>query len=38
MLHVEVLAVQYPGRQDCRREPFVSNIGELADQIAALLQ
>ncbi|GAB2846850.1 thioesterase II family protein [Lentzea nigeriaca] len=35
---VEVLAVQYPGRQDRRHEPFVPTIGELADQITALLR
>jgi surfactin synthase thioesterase subunit len=31
---VEVLAVQYPGRQDRRTEPCVDDIGELADAIA----
>ncbi|MGC4807686.1 thioesterase II family protein [Micromonospora sp. DT233] len=31
---VEVLAVQYPGRQDRRHEPMIDNIGELADQVA----
>ncbi|WP_119730358.1 thioesterase II family protein [Thermomonospora amylolytica] len=31
---VEVLAVQYPGRQDRRREALVHDIGELADRIA----
>jgi surfactin synthase thioesterase subunit len=30
---VEVLAVQYPGRQDRRHEPPVDNIPDLADQI-----
>jgi len=30
---VEVLAVQYPGRQDRRTEPSVATIGELADQV-----
>ncbi|MEV6877798.1 alpha/beta fold hydrolase [Amycolatopsis sp. NPDC051128] len=35
---VEVLAVQYPGRQDRRQEPFVPTIGALADAIAALLR
>ncbi len=34
---VEVLAVQYPGRQDRWREPFMSGIPALADRIAALL-
>ncbi|GAB6898873.1 thioesterase II family protein [Kineosporia succinea] len=31
---VEVLAVQYPGRQDRLREPFASSITRLADQVA----
>jgi surfactin synthase thioesterase subunit len=30
---IEVLAVQYPGRQDRRKEPFIDNIPELADKI-----
>lgn len=30
---IEVLAVQYPGRQDRRREPFIDNIPTLADEI-----
>ncbi|SCG46207.1 thioesterase II family protein [Micromonospora halophytica] len=30
---VEVLAVQYPGRQDRRHEPAVDNIADLADHI-----
>jgi surfactin synthase thioesterase subunit len=30
---VEVLAVQYPGRQDRRYEPLIDDIGRLADQI-----
>ncbi len=30
---IEVLAVQYPGRQDRRLEPFIDNIPELADHI-----
>jgi surfactin synthase thioesterase subunit len=30
---IEVLTVQYPGRQDRRLEPFVQDIGALADQI-----
>nr|BAQ21958.1 putative type II thioesterase [Streptomyces versipellis] len=29
---VEVLAVQYPGRQDRRREPVIDTIAELADR------
>jgi pyochelin biosynthetic protein PchC len=35
---VEVLAVQYPGRQDRRAEPFVPTIAELADALSALLR
>ncbi|SBT43449.1 thioesterase II family protein [Micromonospora narathiwatensis] len=34
---VEVLAVQYPGRQERRRDPAVTSIHELADQIAEAL-
>ncbi|MFG2638561.1 thioesterase II family protein [Streptomyces sp. NPDC048362] len=34
---VEVIAVQYPGRQDRRLEPPVDDIGLLADQIADAL-
>ncbi|RSM87892.1 thioesterase [Kibdelosporangium aridum] len=34
---VGVLAVQYPGRQDRRREPSMSSIAELADAVAAQL-
>lgn len=30
---IEVLAVQYPGRQDRRSEPSVGTIAELADQV-----
>lgn len=33
----EVSGVQYPGRQDRRAEPAAASIGELADQIAAVL-
>lgn len=33
----EVLAVQYPGRQDRRAEPFAAGIEELAGAIAAVL-
>ncbi|MFF1716844.1 thioesterase II family protein [Streptomyces sp. NPDC058268] len=33
----EVLAVQYPGRQDRRKEPFVDSVPLLADHIAAAL-
>lgn len=35
---VEVLAVQYPGRQDRRHEPAVDNIPDLADQILDTLR
>lgn len=35
---IEVLAVQYPGRQDRRAEPFVRTIDELADAVAAVLR
>lgn len=34
---IEVLAVQYPGRQDRHREPLIDNVAELADQISAAL-
>ncbi|MYX97732.1 alpha/beta fold hydrolase [Streptomyces sp. SID486] len=34
---VDVLAVQYPGRQDRRSEPCAGGIGELADQITSVL-
>lgn len=34
---VEVTAVQYPGRQDRRREPLVDNVPALADEICAAL-
>ncbi|MGW8701882.1 thioesterase [Streptomyces lavenduligriseus] len=33
----EVLAVQYPGRQDRRREPFVDSVPLLADHVTAAL-
>lgn len=35
---VEVLAVQYPGRQDRRREPVVTDIGALADHVFEALR
>ncbi len=35
---LEILAVQYPGRQDRRTEPCVDDIGALADAIAAELR
>jgi surfactin synthase thioesterase subunit len=31
---VDVLPVQYPGRQDRRREGFIDNIAELADRVS----
>jgi surfactin synthase thioesterase subunit len=34
---IEVLAIQYPGRQDRGGEPFVETITELADVVAAVL-
>ncbi|MCX4911506.1 thioesterase II family protein [Streptomyces sp. NBC_00878] len=34
---VDVLALQYPGRQDRRAEPCVSNIPDLADLVTAAL-
>jgi pyochelin biosynthesis protein PchC len=34
---IEVLAVQYPGREDRAAEPCVTNIADLADQIYAAL-
>ncbi|UZI31663.1 alpha/beta fold hydrolase [Streptomyces sp. CA-278952] len=33
----DVLAVQYPGRQDRRREPLIPDVGLLADRIAEAL-
>ena len=35
---VEVVAVQYPGRQDRRQEPLIDNIPALADQIFDMLE
>ena len=35
---IEVLAVQYPGREDRAMEPCVTNIPDLADQIHAALR
>jgi surfactin synthase thioesterase subunit len=35
---VDVLAVQYPGRQDRRHEPVVDNISDLADHILDALR
>ena len=34
---VEVLAVQYPGRQERRDEPGVQNIARLADRLLQVL-
>jgi pyochelin biosynthetic protein PchC len=34
---IEVLAVQYPGREDRAVEPYLTNIADLADQIHAAL-
>ncbi|MBG0566147.1 thioesterase II family protein [Actinoplanes aureus] len=34
---VEVLAVQYPGRQDRYREPAITDLGRLADRLADVL-
>ena len=34
---VEVVAVQYPGRQDRRAEPLIEDLHELADQVSGLL-
>ncbi|MET9401778.1 alpha/beta fold hydrolase [Kitasatospora sp. NPDC002965] len=36
-LRAEVVAVQYPGRQDRRTEPVIDDIGRLAEEIAAAL-
>jgi surfactin synthase thioesterase subunit len=35
---IDVLAVQYPGRQDRLREPCVSSVHELADRLVAALR
>ncbi|MFE4336625.1 thioesterase II family protein [Streptomyces sp. NPDC056831] len=34
----DVLAVQYPGRQERRKEPFISSVTELADVLVAELR
>ena len=34
---IDVVAIQYPGRQDRRREPFVDNLTELAQKIFDVL-
>jgi pyochelin biosynthesis protein PchC len=36
--HIEVLALQYPGRQDRRREKCVDNIPELVDRVGNALR
>jgi surfactin synthase thioesterase subunit len=36
--HIEVLAVQYPGRQDRRREPMLESIEALADGVATAVR
>jgi len=36
--HAETLALQYPGRQDRRRETCVDNLSELADRVFDVLQ
>ncbi|WP_305783687.1 thioesterase II family protein [Symbioplanes lichenis] len=35
---VEVMAVQYPGRQDRRHEPAIDSVGAYADEIFAVLR
>jgi surfactin synthase thioesterase subunit len=35
---IEVLAVQYPGRQDRRDEPFIDTIPDLADEVTEVLE
>jgi surfactin synthase thioesterase subunit len=35
---VDVIAIQYPGRQDRRREPCVDDLGRLADLVTAELR
>ncbi|WP_030793064.1 thioesterase II family protein [Streptomyces sp. NRRL S-920] len=34
----DVLAVQYPGRQDRRSEPCLTDLGQLADEVASALE
>jgi surfactin synthase thioesterase subunit len=36
--YADVLAIQYPGRQDRRNEPGIDDIGELADRTAEALR
>lgn len=36
--NVDVVALQYPGRQDRRREPTIDDIGEYTDQITPVLE
>ncbi|KJK55708.1 thioesterase II family protein [Saccharothrix sp. ST-888] len=35
---IEVLAVQYPGRQDRRTEPSIGTVAELADQVHRMIR
>jgi pyochelin biosynthetic protein PchC len=35
---VDVLALQYPGRQDRRAEPTIDDLGELTDQVLAAIE
>ncbi|MDW6059958.1 alpha/beta fold hydrolase [Streptomyces sp. FXJ1.4098] len=35
---IEVLAIQYPGRQDRHREPCIDDIGKLADAVVGALE
>ncbi|TDP92867.1 thioesterase II family protein [Labedaea rhizosphaerae] len=35
---IDVLAAQYPGRQDRRSEPCVATVAELADRLAAVIK
>jgi pyochelin biosynthetic protein PchC len=34
---IDMVGVQYPGRQDRRREPAIADLGRLADEITAVL-
>ncbi len=35
--HVEVIAIQYPGREDRIREPLIDSMSDLADQLASIV-
>ncbi|MGW7538877.1 thioesterase II family protein [Amycolatopsis sp. NPDC054798] len=35
---MDVLNLQYPGRQDRRHEPLIDDLGKLADEVASVLQ